>query len=267
MGVFAACTDHLCQGDVFSLDALGAHSGLEFDVLRKKDKTALLGGFADVEYFPFSAIKETVAASETLRLAVTRIRRFIIATQTCDVAGIDHEAIKFCTIAKIVSLGEFLSDPVPLEITDKDKGKVQVMVQLKDIAEKMKPEDCAKVQGAIDDELAIPNVLRQLLPTYRKGKPEDVLVAYTAKLTGFLNNVVLRKNGHVWYLPEDKGMKIPESFVDFSCLYAVPTTELQEARASRLATIASPYRELFAQDLGLRFSRVAVETHAMGNKF
>jgi len=61
----------------------------------------------------------------------------------------------------------------------------------------------------------------------------------------------------MYFLPNSEGFQVPESYADFSVAYTVPTTRLNELRSTRIARIADPYRDKFAQDFAHCLARIA----------
>jgi hypothetical protein len=62
----------------------------------------------------------------------------------------------------------------------------------------------------------------------------------------------------IFSLPADASFGLPESYVDFTSAFTVPTSKLLALKDSRFAKIADPYRIDFAQKFGSFFSRVAL---------
>jgi hypothetical protein len=64
--------------------------------------------------------------------------------------------------------------------------------------------------------------------------------------------------GWTYHLRQNNVFQVPEGYIDFSVAYTVPTLRLLEWNRFRIARIADPFRDQFAQQFANHISRIAV---------
>jgi hypothetical protein len=200
---------------------------------------------------------------------VEHLSYFVIASQTCDVAGADHAAGTTCFIAKMTTFCDLVNHHTsfPFEWRD-EKGNATAMNIL--VAEFLDANICSAEGKSLkplrDDQLNYPNALRAALQSWKPNNNSNEQ-RLKSMLQNFLTDIAENKKGRTYYFPPEAAHSIPEAFVDLSVLFPVTVKDIQNAKAQRLATIANPYKEEFSQRIGERFSRVAVPVPVKGEKF
>ncbi len=258
------CADHLSQGDVFEVDCLGVTSSFTCGVLRLMDKSPF--SFVSpkpshMHFFSINAVKDSLQDFEIIRTSVKRLRRFVIASQTCDIASEDHEPKLLCMVAQVVSLHEFLSSRLPIPYKDGEATKVFNADILDYALQHLSDGDKAALNRVRSETDGLADEFRRLLQIWKDDKElkkDPIFTAFRSRLSNFFGKIVGNKDQSVDYVPPNPVLCVPESFIDLGALYAVPTRELKERRDDRLCTIVSPHKERFSQKLGLHFMRVAV---------
>lgn len=172
---------------------------------------------------------------------------FVIATQTCDVSGKDRNSLPMAIILPVITVMEICRyQRLPFRSADGE-------TTIEEFLETNAQNTSLRLER---DSFRYPEVIRKALADW---------VPTTSKLQEDRNRIRnylarMQERGWMYFLKQDAAFQIPEGYVDFSVAFTVPTQRLNELNNSRLARIADPYRDQFAQALANRLSRIAVPT-------
>ncbi len=269
--IYSAPEDHLGQGDIFKCHLLGTYGGTALNILRGGDGVRPEQQFTTAAGFKFVKaveVRQHPPCEEIVSCQVEHLSYFVIASQTCDVAGADHAAGTTCFIAKMTTLCDLVNHiSFPFEWRDQ-KGIVTALnvLMAKFLDANIRSDEGKLLKSLCDDQLKYPDALRAALQSW---KPDNNSNEQRLKSTlqNFLTDITANKKGRTYYFPPEAAHSIPEAFVDLSVLFPITVKDIQNAKAQRLATIANPYKEEFSQRIGERFSRVAVPVPVKGEKF
>lgn len=287
---------YLAQGDIFSLDLVlpfadskkrifRAPSGRPADRIPYEGKKGLV--FSEEELLavisnlpqakqvsPFDPIKADGLEMVIADAALSKF--FIIASQTCDISGVDHSQRPVCVIAPIMTLASFfLSEATEAKKEDGEAGGRildYLNQKLRDDPNVCKNTDIQSrdLYEAVLDDFGFPDYIRSVLPVWKPKKNDEQ--NFRGKLIGFLKEIVKNGKHSTYYLPKRNGRsasteRIPEGYIDYTRLYSVPTAQLEERIDARPATILSPYKEEFAQRMSMYYSRIATPSPIEGESF
>ena len=274
---YAASEAFLAQGDIFALTLVGPLADDEIRVLRTESGRHGVRVFQNEEpgrIYGYEDLIETVShlpAEERLlpfprggnmlpEMVVVHgdlFEYFVMASQTCDVSGVDGQPKPFAAVLPVVSLASFLSrEQVPIAVDGDPADDPSKWCTIVDYLQGVLNVD---LSGERDDPFTLPHAVRQLVKDWEPAKRSPEITA-RRRLIEFMNGVVDPKKAYIYYFPADKSLGVPESFVDFTRLYTLLIGKAQELMPERKATLASPYREQFASKLGTYLSRIATPT-------
>lgn len=265
---YARPAEALEQGDMFHLELVapaadevqrifrakdGRHGSVVFEencdalVFNRLDLDTLLESVS-VTPLHTKPFRKTPDGHEEMVVVYSRLLRyFIIATQTCDICGIDKAPFEWATILPVITLADFCSsEPLPFLSTHQT-------ITIHEFVSAYCEESNA-LEGATDMEYAA--IVRQMVAGLAEsGYPKKV--RKDAKyLKKYLQEYFDRM--YMFLLPADPNFELPESYVDFTSAFTVPTGKLLAIKDSRFAKITDPYRVSFAQKFGTFFARVAL---------
>jgi hypothetical protein len=270
---YAAANTHLAQGDIFSLNLVAPLADDQVRILRTEEGlhgTHVLTGKPG-RIFDYHGLIETVAAlppeqqelpfqnqsSLPLEYVVVfgdLVEYFMVASQTCDVSGVDARPQVLAAVVPIVSLAAYLSrQRLPIGLADEEAQDTSKWVTIVDYLQQALPEN---LSGIREDPFALPDRIRQLVSAWNPSKKSEGRQV-RGKIRSTLNDLLDPQKKYIYYLPSSPKHGVPEGFVDFTRLYSVVTEKLNGVSAQRVCTLASPYREEFANKLGLYLSRIA----------
>ncbi|MDB6063856.1 MAG: hypothetical protein JWR26_64 [Pedosphaera sp.] len=265
--IYSPPEDHLSQGDIFDLGILGITASCDNHILRNASFHPLLDPNAmvsDAKYHRFSSLTTAISPVETILSSVIHIRRFIVVSQTCDVCGVDSPQATKCTVARVVTLAEFMRDfklPIPAS-----EGLASTINILDFIEDKVDAAFRTELQMNRNDDFRLPDSLRKAIISWTpKGDTQDGKIKHNLRV--FLNKITQGQSGKAYYLKKDDTCRMPESFVDFFELHLVHTEEIANKKSMRLASLVSPVKEEFSSKLGQLFSRVALAEPSKGAPF
>jgi hypothetical protein len=272
---YSPVVDYLQQGDIFRLDVVtpvadtqkrlfraqdGRHGSvvLEQDIPGHLfDEETLCQVLSQCDRTPLHTAPFVTTESGWHELVVVQAdmtTHFLIASQTCDICGVEKPLVPAAIILPIQTIRQICRNiALPIDQPSPDITiEKYLAVQTGDTA-----------IGCTADDFAYPEQIRTILArwtptTNRLQKSQNTI-------RNFLNNY--GKKGWLYPLRSDAGYNVPESVVDFSVAYTVPTKRLQDLKGSRVAQLAEPYRSQFVQAFANRFSRVAVPKPMGFDKF
>jgi hypothetical protein len=200
---------------------------------------------------------------EIVSCQVEHLSFFVLASQTCDVAGIDHPAWPTCLVLKMITICDFVNGAT---LPFKWQESVEDIHLGNFLQENLDVGDGTKLKELCTQQFEYPGALRDVFKEW-KPKSNSKAQLFKSKLQSFLKDITDNKEGRTYYFPADAELKIPEAFVELDAIFPVNTEDLVKAKGARIATLVSPYKEEFSNRLGTRFSRVAVPVPARGDKF
>lgn len=266
--LYCNVTKHLEQGDIFSADFVtpiasavqrvfrsssGQHGQVVFGgkeagkVFSRRELEAKLASIPDAQRTkthtaPFSTTED---GHPELVVTHAHLRKyFVIATQTCDISGLDKIAYPLAIVLPVQTIQDICLQELPF-IPD---------------------GTCTSIHEFL--RTAIPNFsLSMTSSPYKYGEEIMEAVENWAPKTQELRqnrnvikkalNAVRKPKGSVHYLPGDSEFDMPESIIDFTSAYTVTRESLLRMAGKRVARINSPWREQFAQNFANFFGRVA----------
>ena len=171
---------------------------------------------------------------------------FMLASQTCDISGVDKAAAPTAIILPIRTVLEICRyERLPFASMSNDALSIEEFVERNSSSGTLR---------SIHDAFSYPPALRKLL---RDWMPiEKAIASDKGRIKNYLSKQ-LRVNW-MYYLKEDSLFQVPECCVDFSVAYTVPTAKLEGLKQHRIARLGDPYRDHFAQAFASRLSRIAV---------
>jgi len=260
---------YLQQGDIFRIDVVapgadtikrifrtedGRHGSVFFEggcrakIFDHSELDSLLTRTARTELHtsPFS---KTPDGQDEMVIATARLLQyFIIGTQTCDVVGKEKAASEYVTILPIVPLRDMcMSELLPFKSTEKP-------MTINDFVVTYCKDGQQLVQIEADDYGA---AIKILVIDALKNNPTNKVKGNLRQINNFLKKYY--KKGFMFSLRDEPKYGVPESYVDFSVTFTVPSSKLLEIKQTRIACIAPVYREAFGSSLAYRFGRIATE--------
>lgn len=269
----AGCAPHLAQGDIFRLrlvapladdeirifrTASGEHGGAVFDgesgqVYSYDDLLAALDRLpSDRRLLPFSRTRDGL--QEMVVVYADLLDYFVVASQTCDVSGVDGSPKHFGCIVPFIPLATYLArERLPIGLKDNGGQDISRWTTIAGYLEATRRVD---FRTARDDPFALPGVVRKVLADWNpaKGPAEK---AVRGQIKSALDAAVSNSKAYTYYLPPAPEREVPEGFLDFCRLHTLAVDDLRGMMPARIAAIAAPYREEFAQKLALYLSRIA----------
>ncbi len=256
------------QGDIFKVDLVapaadevqrifrskdGRHGGVVFEencdgmVFSRSQLDNLL---ESIPLTPFHTkpFYKTPDGHEEMVVVFSRLfRYFIIATQTCDVCGIDKEPFEWATVLPVITLADFCkTEPLIFESTHRTITIHQFISE--------HSEESGKLEATNDLDYGM--TIRQIVENCANSAHNKRVRKDSKFLKKYLNRYY--KTIYMFLLPADSNFALPESYVDFTSAFTVPTSKLLAIKDLRFVKIADPYRVDFAQKFGTFFSRVAL---------
>jgi hypothetical protein len=260
--------EHLEQGDIFRVEIVapaadevqrifrtkdGRHGSVVFEencdarVFSRTELDSLLESISQTPLHtePFSKSPD---GQEEMVVVFSRLFRFfIIATQTCDICGIDKTPSEWATVFPVITLADLCkNEPLPFSRTNQ-------VLTIHGFVHKY----CEGIEGLEDlsDMDYVPE-LKKIINQCSKSHPSKDVQQDGRHIRSYLSDY--HKPVFIFSLPADASFGLPESYVDFTSAFTVPTSKLLALKDSRFAKIADPYRIDFAQKFGSFFSRVAL---------
>lgn len=271
---YAAVNPHLAQGDIFGLSLVTPLADDEIRILRTE--TGLHGThvFAGEpgRIFGYDDLLETIDALpreelprpfhnrggiplEKVVVFGDLVEYFMIASQTCDVSGIEKNSAKtFAAIVPVIPVSAFLSrERLPIGLSTEDVADETQWSTIVDYLQTQLSEDLSDVR---DDAFVLPARIRELLGSWKPPK-KTTERQIRGRIVNVLSDTVNPRKNYIYYLPANTDLRVPEAYVDFTRLFSVVTEKLQQLMPQRVCTLATPYREEFASKLGSYLSRIA----------
>jgi len=268
---YTAPDDFLQQGDIFELAVVGPEADLKDRIFRSKDGrhgSVVFEENCDATVFDAQDLADLLVEVPRTRLHTDpfqktqdgqhemvvafarRFRYFVIASQTCDVAGQDNKApLPYVVVLPGITLAEICqNDPLPLGSA---KNQAQMTTIHEFVTRRANIDEVCPGNNPHD----YPSAVRGLVADMAKGQVPKAEKEQLGQIRNYLSNYF--KPLCVSSLPPGRRFGIPEGLVDFTAVYTVPTEKLAAVRDRRVARIGDPYRDQFAQKFGYFFSRIA----------
>ncbi len=267
---YATPDKHLQQGDIFRIPIVspiadekerifrsrdGRHGSVVFEemcearVFGLGELVSLLDDTRERTALHTEPFSPTEDGQEEMVVVFARLfRHFVIASQTCDISGLDdRRPLPWAAILPVTTLAERCrKERLPF------KGETDCVTIHEYVVKHSGRADEFESLNDFDYGVA----LRAVVTEWIKSKPPKVVLTNAQQIRKFL--LEYHKKGYLVSLPVDAELGLPESVVDFSSIFTVPTAKLEAIRNYRFARIAGRYREGFSQQFGSFFSRVAL---------
>jgi len=267
-GFYTHPQDYLQQGDIFRVQIVapdadetqrifragdGRHGSVVFDercearIFSRSEIENLLANSTRtlLHTDPF---RKTPDGSEEMVVVFARLMRyFVLVSNTCDISGLDREPTPYATILPVRTLYDICTQE------PRNFPNTQENTTIHNFISKHYSSGAQSLQDA--KELRYGTVVKQTLKSWIKTKPNKNVLEDARFLQNFLFEYY--KKGYLHSLPEDNILGVPESCVDFTSVFTIPTSKLLEIKANRFVRIADKYLEAFAKHFGDFFARIA----------
>ncbi|MHB1034641.1 MAG: hypothetical protein ACYC35_08860 [Pirellulales bacterium] len=270
---YSAANAYLAQGDIFKRRLVAPLADDEIRILRSeagRHGQHVLSGESG-RLFSYDELVDTLTALppneqegpfqtsggpplEYVVVPAGLVEYFMLASQTCDVSGVDGAAKPFAAVVPVVSVSGYLSrERLPLGLLGEDAQDKTQWTTIVDYLQDTLKEDLGKIR---DDPFGLPDKVRQVLRGWQPPKKSNEHQV-RGKILNVLGGLLDSKRSYIYYLPLSRPHRVPESYVDFTRLVSIGTDKLNDLKQHRVSSLASPYREEFANKLGLYLSRIA----------
>lgn len=268
------CADHLAQGDIFCQNLVAPFADPEiriFRTVRGRHGSGVFDGepgriFSDDDLrialdnltseqrvMPFHPTDEGL--DEMVVVYADLLRYFIVASQTCDVSGVDSSPKPFATVLPFVTLEDYITRVrLPIGLSAEEAEDAARWTTIKAYLEGSLNADFT---GSEEDPFLLPQVVRNFLRDREPSNHDKTTRQVLKRIRSALTEATNHRKLFIYYLPSAPRLKVPEGFVDFCRTYTLPIETLRTMTPERVAAIASPYREEFARKLGDFLSRIA----------
>ncbi len=258
------------QGDIFALDLVTPLASQSQYIFRTRDGQhghAVFEGRGEGYVFEREELEQLLARIDRpsrtenhtppfalapngdpeMVIAHAHLRRyFTIATQTCDVSGLDKQPLAAAIILPIQTLLEICLT-TRLEFVSEDRKMTIHEFLCKHCPDTGLLSTLPPAQYG--------RVLRQTITDWTPSPKK--LLGDRNRVANLLKKMLQSKTS-VYYLRENDAFGLPESIIDFTAAYTVHRDILIENTTSRVARIASPTREDFSHKFAHFISRVAI---------
>jgi len=265
---YAAPNDYLAQGDIFRIDLVGPyadevkrifrttdgrHGSVFFEgncpakIFSQEDLESLLETTRRTELHidPFSKTRDGQA--EMVVVPAELFQYFIVATNTCDISGVDGPPKCAATILPVITLAS-MCKRTPLTFRT-----VNTPTTIHSFVTQYCPKgEALEVAGDLDYS----TIVRLTINEWIESNIPKKLRQDVAQIKNFLMNY--HSKGYMSPLPQNMKYGLPESYVDFTTVLTVPRDKLLEIKEFRFVRIADRYCDNFARKFGDFFSRLAL---------
>ena len=275
---FASCEEHLAQGDIFAVSLVAPFPDPEIRIFRtvsgQHGCVVFQPGGERGQVFAYHdllKVLESLPPSQRLQpfqqneegrhemvvVHAELVACFVLASQSCDVSGIDSKPKPFASVLPVVSLRDCLAqERLPIGLPPEEFDDVSRWTTIVDYLQAKLGEDLTEFRN---DVFVLPDKVRSLIEEWspQRNSPDRQI---RNQIRRWIQEAVDNGKLYIYYLPPASALSVPESVVDFCKLYTLSTSMLEDLKSRRIATIKPPYREQFAQKLAYYLSRVATPT-------
>ncbi|MBN2211246.1 MAG: hypothetical protein JW709_07605 [Sedimentisphaerales bacterium] len=258
---------HLSQGDIFRIDVVGPGADFLKRIFRSADGrhgSCVFEEECNARVFSPNELEEQLKKvergllhtdpfcsthdgnDEMVVVFAKLLKYFIIATQTCDICGRDKPPSPHAVILPVVPFAIICrTERLPLDGTEKG-------VTIHDFI----TQKCPQADDLNDaDDMNYPEKLREAIRGWTLNK-NDPMRAIVGKIKDFIGGFY--KQGYLHYLAKESIYNMPESGIDFSMIFTVPSQRLNNVKTARIATLRGDYRNQFSRAFAEYFGRIAV---------
>lgn len=229
------------HGSVVFADGVSAKVFEESELIAKLNECARTPLHTDPFCLTEDGFPEMVVVHSTLT------SYFIIATQTCDICGVDRKPLPTAIILPVLTVQDICRNQrLPFQSLGNKEMTIESFLELNAGAAHLRTES---------DSFRYPTLLREVFSNWKPGKQFE---PDRNRLRNYMDQ--LHEKGWMYFLKQDDALKVPESYVDFSVAYTVPTFRLNELKASRIARLADNVRNHFSREFADMLSRIALPT-------
>lgn len=263
---YAPVTDFLQQGDIFCQKVVTPVVDTEKRIFRTTDGKHGSVVFSDgvsAKVFEESELVETLircnrtplhtdpfcltedGIPEMVVVHSTLTSYFIIATQTCDICGVDRKQLPTAIILPVFTVPDICRNQrLPFQSMANREMSIEKFLEQNAGATHLRSEA---------DPFKYPDLLRDLITAW---KPDKKFEQDRGRLRNYLGK--LHEKGWMYFLKQSEDFQVPESYVDFSVAYTVPTAKLVELKESRIARLSDNIRNHFSREFADMLSRIAL---------
>ena len=262
--------EHLEQGDLFALDLVTPLATQTQRILRTKDGRhgrLVFDGVGEGRLFERAELDQLLVDMDATKrtaehtppfgvapngepelvVAPANLRRyFVVATQTCDISGLDKRPLEAVIVLPVQTVQDMCLT-TRLEFTS-ESGKLTIHEFL------VRNIPGVELHSMLDPS-EYGKVARQALAGWAPGDKKHL--QDRNRVANLLKQMLKSKTG-VYYLAGSTSYDLPESIIDFTAAHTIQRDVLLQNRSSRIARLASPVREDFAQRFAHFISRVAL---------
>lgn len=177
------------------------------------------------------------------------LRYFVLASQTCDISGMDGPSNPVAVILPVITLRDLCTTERFPFLTSR-KGVYDKLTINEYLLRHSGVEEFSEHQDPADYGAALRIVISEWNPP--KNTPQKRNLGL---IKSFVQNQA--KKGWLHWLSDDPSFGVPDACVDLSRIFTVATDQLQELSHARIASLRGPYRDQFSQVLGNHLSRIA----------
>jgi len=270
---YSKVNSHLAQSDIFSLILVAPLADDEIRILRTESGLHGTHVFSGEPGYIFDhdhlveTIKELPEQNqlqpfhnqgglplEKVVVFGDLVEYFMIASQTCDISGVNSDPKVFAVIVPVIPLAAFLSrERLRIGLAEEEIDDETKWTTIADYLEERLEHDFSEIR---EDAFALPKKIREVLGEWNPAK-NTLERRIRGKIRDTLKSILNTNKKYIYYLPQDSSYNIPEGWVDFTKIYTVETQKLNALAENRVCTLSTPYREQFSEKLGTYLSRIA----------
>lgn len=253
------CKGYLQQGDIFKLKLVGTHSVADPRIVRRADGKKITferTPTVPVSEFPIKMGLLPEKSQEYLKTRFLTMRYFVIASQNCDISGLDRPANKNCVILPYVSYPNMFRERVfPYRKQKKGGGDEVLEINVRQfIKERLWTGSSNDFEICAEDDFKWMDLVQNLLKTEVSNKDDNEI---RKRLKNMANADWLKNKGIAYQINGNKTLSVPPGYIDLENVFSIETGELLTNINERLGALKDLHREAFGQSFGARFSRVA----------
>jgi len=263
----------LQQADIFKLDIVSPISDTQKRIFRSADGqhgSVYFEGSAQAKVFDESELTSLLSRvsrnplhtepfgntpngdPEMVVVGARKHKYFIIASQTCDISGEDSPPLQLATLLPIITIFDICrAEKLPLI-----ESKPDEFITIHDFVISNYEGDKESLIQC--DEYMYGSEIRTIMTEWLKSKPSGEVGKIVSRIKNYINNKFAGKSLFMYLLAEDQKREIPESYIDFSMIFTVPTFQLEELKEFRIGRLQELYNADYVKKFSNFFERVAL---------
>lgn len=259
---------HLQQGDIFRADVIAPFAEATPRLFRTTDGrhgSAVFTGEAEARVFSIGELNATLSSitirsdlhtqpfqathdglAEMVVTSAELAEYFVLASQTCDICGLDKPAKELAVVLRATPLRTLCMSTL-LPLFGSEIAPVSIHAYL---TEELRTQELVEATSA-----SYSSVIRRLLHAW---EPASKAKKTVRSQIGNALRRLLQGDANLFFLAASEEFGFGELSVDLTTVFTFPTRRLLEIEALRMASLVEAHRNKFAQDFGARFARIAV---------